>query len=69
MEQVNQVEDQLVEQMAGPMIKAFAAQKKAKKRFLSQNRDAWNRMNRPHKQALIEEGGTKVMSLIARFKP
>jgi hypothetical protein len=61
-------EDQLAEQLAGPLIKAFAAQKKADKRFRSQNRDSWNRMNRPHKQSLIEAGGSKIMALIARFK-
>lgn len=69
MTEVNQAEDQLVQQMAGPMVKAFAAMKKAKKRFQSQNRESWNRMCRPHKQELIEAGGSKVMALISRLKP
>ena len=66
--QAEQQLDQMVEQMAAPMIQAFKAQKKANKRFQSQNRESWNRMNRPHKQAQIERGGAKVMAIIDRFK-
>lgn len=57
--------DVLARQLTAPMIAAFGKQKK---RFNSQNRDSWNRMNRGHKAVLIERGTAKIFALIARFK-
>jgi hypothetical protein len=67
--QTNVTEDQLVEQLTGPIIKAFHRSKQASKRFNSQNRDSWKRMNRPEKDLIIERGANKIYALIARFKP
>lgn len=63
---INQQTDDLARQLTAPMIKAFTKQKK---RFASQNREAHNRMNRPHKLEAIQRGGDKLMALIDRFKP
>lgn len=57
--------DVLAQQLAAPLISRFS---KAKKRFASQNRDAWKRMNRPSKSLAIESGMSKINALIARFK-
>ena len=64
---VNQ-EDKLVEQLAAPLIESFKKQRAANKRFRSQQRDSWNRMNRPHKLQAMEAGGGKLYALVARFK-
>lgn len=62
---VDQQTDLLAQQLAAPII---AKTNKAKRRFLSQNRTASNRMNRPHKLEAIQRGGDKIMALIDRFK-
>lgn len=57
--------EQMAQQLAAPMI---LKANKGKRRFLSQNRDAWKRMYRPHKAAILEAGVVKVFAILSRFK-
>lgn len=61
----NVVEDNLVQQLAAPMI----AEQKRKKRFLGRrNRASWKHMNRPEKLAKMETGVTFIHSILDRYK-
>lgn len=57
-------EDQLVKQMAAPII----AEHKQNKKFLRRNRSAWLRMNRPEVLDKQEQGAKVIFGLLARFK-
>lgn len=61
---MNEVTDKLVQQLASPII---AAQKRST-RFKARNRNAWMRMNRPHKVKATEKGMDKIFKLLAWFK-
>ncbi len=55
-------EQQLVDQMAAPII----AQNKRRKKFLSRNRAAWKRMNTPVKISKQEKGSKFIFTILAR---
>ena len=55
-------EDQLVKQMAAPII----AEHKQNKKFLRRNRSAWLRMNRPEKLEKMDKGGDVIMRLLTK---
>lgn len=57
-------EDQLVKQMAAPII----AEHKQNKKFLRRNREAWLRMNRPEVLEKQERGSKIIFGLLDRFK-
>ena len=64
MEDFSAAEHAAVDAMAAPLIKHFADEKSSDKKFSSQNRKAWNRMNRPDKTQKIDTGASIIHSLI-----
>lgn len=55
-------EDQLVKQLAAPII----AEHKQNKKFLRRNRKAYLRMNRPEKLDKMERGANMFMRLLTK---
>lgn len=58
----NPLEDQLVKQLAAPIL----AEHKLNKKFMSRNRKAHLRMNRPEKLEKMERGANMFMRLLTK---
>ena len=65
-EDFTEAEHAAVDAMAAPLIRQAKADKSFKGR---RNRDAWMRMNRPHKLDQMEKGGEKIFKLLDRAAP
>lgn len=62
--EANPLEDQIVKQLAAPIIEQHQRDKK----FYARNRSATKRMNRPEKLAKMEKGAEFFMGILSRAK-
>ena len=63
-EDFTEAEHAAVDAMAAPLVAHFKGQQKAKCKFNSRNRSAWNRMNRPSKTTAIDNGAAMINRLV-----